>query len=97
MAPFPPTASLQEAFTKKDADEIGKLADVLSQPQYNLQKGAAALRQLLAGPAPYELPSTDWLAAVPGQPCDMVIDTGSTLFTHLPDTSWNLLATSHRN
>lgn len=84
------------AFSDREVADIQKLAATLRMPQYNLHEGADALEALLAGPAPYVLPASDWLSAVVGVAPPMVTDTGSSIFTHLPDTSWNLLARFHR-
>ena len=47
------------------------------------------------GEGMYQLPPTPWLSEGT-VPMRFSADTGSQTFAHLPDTSWNLLATFHR-
>ena len=84
----------------RDAQQAGayrKLAAILRQVQYGLHNGAAALEDLPAGRPEfhYVLPPATRLSADSARQ-GMTVDAGSDIFAHLPDTSWNLLATRHR-
>jgi hypothetical protein len=93
----PETVVLREPPSNKDATELLNLAMTLEKPQYNLGRAAVALRELVAGHpgAVYQLPPTPWLSEGT-TPVRFSADTGSQTFAHLPDTSWNLLVTFHR-
>ena len=94
--PTPQEITLRPALQPADVNELTSMATLLEKPQYNLGRGAAALRQLISEPVQYTLPPSDWLATGVAGPPEMTADTGNQIFTHLPDTSWNLLATFHR-
>ena len=85
-----------ERLTAKRKNELMDLADVLRRPQYDLAGAADALVALCQGQRPYREPPTDWLQRGERIRDGFLADTGSTIFGHLPDTSWDLLATFHR-
>ena len=95
VRPYPGAVLYREPLSAQQENDIRSLANLLEKPQYNLGRGAAALRAYIDGDDHYELPPAGWLASVE-QPGPASPDTGSAVFPHLPDTSWNLLATFHR-
>ena len=82
----------------RDVEEVNKLQQfrqsLMNMPQPYL-KAAAAIERIIEdsdnGPPPPKL----WLDA-DSEPRTAVQTTRNKYYEHLPDTSWNLLVTSHR-
>ena len=77
-------------------DELLTWADKLERPQYAMGEAAKALRALVHEPAAPSVCEAPWLAADETAPASVLIDTGNHMFSHLPDTTWDLLARFHR-
>ena len=77
-------------------DELLSWADKLELPQYALHEAAKALRGLVHEPAAPIVCDAPWLAADETAPTTVLRDTGNHMFSHLPDTTWDLLARFHR-
>ena len=94
----PRTIMYPNPLTPAEVNNLHRLANLLRGRQYGLSRGADALDAFVAFEADqgYVLPSKLWLVDNGVRPLVMVKNTGSTLFAHLPDTSWDLLATFHR-
>ena len=96
VAPCPSVLVEQEAMSEERKNDLLTWADTLDAPQYSLHEGAKALRALVNEPVPPSICSAPWLAAKETAPTTVLKDTGNPRFTHLPDTSWSLLARFHR-
>ena len=77
-------------------DELLSWADKLERPQYALHEAAKALRALVHEPAAPIVCDAPWLSTDETAPTTILRDTGNHMFSHLPDTTWNLLARFHR-
>ena len=87
-----PTSILdRERFSLERRDELLGLAELLRRPAFNLQRGADALEQLVAGPGQVELPESPWLASDARDYYSPLVSSGNELYPHLPDSSWHLL------
>ena len=92
-----PGVLVDEEPTSQDRrDELLSWADKLDLPQYALHEAAKALRGLVHEPAEPSVCDAPWLAADETAPATVLRDTGNHLFSHLPDTTWDLLVRFHR-
>ena len=86
----------EEPMSQDRRDELLSWADKLDRPQYSLHEAAKALRGLVHEPAEPRVCDAPWLAIDETAPASVLIDTGNHMFSHLPDTTWGLLARFHR-
>ena len=86
----------EEPMSQDRRDELLSWADKLDLPQYALHEAAKALRGLVHEPAAPIVCDAPWLAADEAAPTSVLRDTGNHMFSHLPDTTWDLLARFHR-
>ena len=96
IARTPTNFVLQTPLDNKRKQELTNFAEVLRRSQYSLLEAADAVDKLTQEPPAYTLPLTPWFERDSTAPTAVLQDTGSELFAHLPDTSWDLLATYHR-
>ncbi len=96
LAKCPGVLVQEEAMSPERQRELLQWADVLEREEYGLPHAAAALRGMVQSPQPAIVCPAPWLEQDEAAPVDVLRDTGNEMFAHLPDTSWNLLATFHR-
>ena len=77
-------------------EELEAFEDALEQPQYALGRAAQDIRGMGRGPREQTAVGAPWLQRHEPTPTTFLADTGNELFPHLPDTSWDVLATFHR-
>lgn len=92
----PSTLVEGEAMTEVRGNELVSLANTLELEQYSLHEAARALRALVHEPVQPMVCSAPWLEIDEVAPNAVLGDTGNHMFSHLPDTSWDLLARFHR-
>ena len=85
-----------ERLTNKRRNELLDLAHIIRRPQYDLQRAADALVVHASGQRQALPTCTAWLERLEADRGIPLAETGSELFGHLPDTSWDLLANFHR-
>lgn len=86
----------EELMSEDRKSELLSWADTFELPQYALHEAAKAYRALVQEPVPPTVCSAPWLVAEESEPATVLRDIGNHMFSHLPDTSWKLLAKFHR-
>ena len=86
----------QEAMTKPERDNLEKLARTLRCMPQPYLRAARDIDIMLSEAEPEQPPVFNWLA-LPPPPRAAVSITRNAYYEHLPDTSWNLVATFHRS
>ena len=97
LVPTPaPTQALPVAISPERASNLEVLAALYEKEAYGYYRAARSLRAL-ANPVAPTLPPPGWLDEPPGFDAEGLLEpTDNPYFSHLPDTSWNLLVKFHR-